>query len=62
MSFPFSGGFMKGKKPPRVRMLEAIEGLGSQQAKIMLTVLIKSSVDKEIAQKTAGTMVLKWHK
>lgn len=53
---------MKGKKPPRVRMLEAIEGLGSQQAKIMLTVLIKSSVDKEIAQKTAGTMVLKWHK
>lgn len=52
---------MKGKRAHGVRMLDALEGLGGEQVKTMLTVLIKSSVDKETAQKTAGTMVFKWH-
>lgn len=50
---------MKVKRAHMVRMLEALEGLVGQQAKSMLTVLIKSSIDKEIAQKTAGTVVFK---
>lgn len=42
-------------------MLEALGGLGGWQSESMLIVLIKSSVDKEILQKTAGTVVFKWH-
>lgn len=52
---------MKGKRAHEVRMLEALEGLGGQQVKSMLTILMKRSVDKEIAQKTAGIVVFKWH-
>lgn len=52
---------MKEKKAHGMRMLEVLEGLGGQQVKSMLTVLIKRSVDKEIAQKTAGIVVFKWH-
>lgn len=52
---------MKGKGAHEVRMLEALEGLGSQQIKNVLAVLVKRSADNKIAQKTAGTVVFKWH-
>jgi len=61
MSLSFLRRLYEGKEAHEVRMLEAVEGLGGQQARSMMTVLIKSSADQEIAQKTAGTMVFKWH-
>lgn len=61
MSLSFLRRFHEEKEGPQG------EGAGSSERGLeasrlsILNVLIKRSVDKEIAQETGGTMVFKWH-